>query len=131
VVRRDSPDPPHAARSRDQYLADINTCLQHLRAGDSYELCLTNQIEMDLDVDPLDLYRHLRRANPAPFAAYLRFGDLAVLSSSPERFLRVSRDGDAEARPIKGTSRRGATPAGDSRLAAALAADEKNRAENL
>jgi para-aminobenzoate synthetase len=86
---------------------------------------------LETDADPLDLYRHLRRANPAPFAAYLRFGDLTVLSSSPERFLRVSRDGEAEARPIKGTSRRGATPAEDTRLAAALAADEKNRAENL
>ncbi len=135
VVRRDSPDAPHTAphlsRSRDHYLEDIETCLDHLRAGDSYELCLTNQLQLDLDVDPLDLYRHLRRANPAPFAAYLRFGDLAVLSSSPERFLRVSRDGEAEARPIKGTSRRGAMPAEDAALAAALAADEKNRAENL
>jgi para-aminobenzoate synthetase len=79
----------------------------------------------------LDLYRRLRRANPAPFAAYLRFGDLAVLSSSPERFLRVGRDRTAEARPIKGTSRRGATPEEDAALAAALGADEKNRAENL
>jgi para-aminobenzoate synthetase len=86
---------------------------------------------LETDADPLDLYRHLRRANPAPFSAYLRFGDLAVLSSSPERFLRVSRNGEAEARPIKGTSRRGATPTEDIRLAAALAADEKNRAENL
>jgi len=131
VVRRDSPDAPHTARTRDQYLADIETCLQHLRAGDSYELCLTNQIQLDLDIDPLDLYRHLRRANPAPFAAYLRFGALAVLSSSPERFLRVGSDGMAEARPIKGTSRRGSTPAEDAALATALAADEKNRAENL
>jgi para-aminobenzoate synthetase len=131
VVRRDSPDPPHTARTRDQYLADIETCLQHLRNGDSYELCLTNQIQMELDVDPLDLYLALRRANPAPFAAYLRLGDLAVLSSSPERFLRVRRDGEAEARPIKGTSRRGSSPGEDAALAAALAADEKNRAENL
>jgi para-aminobenzoate synthetase len=131
VVRRDSPDPPHPARTKVQYLADIDTCLQHLRDGDSYELCLTNQLELDLDVDPLDLYRALRRANPAPFAAYLRLGDLTVLSSSPERFLRVSGDGEAEARPIKGTSRRGATAEEDEALAAALAADEKNRAENL
>jgi anthranilate/para-aminobenzoate synthase component I len=88
-------------------------------------------LSLETDADPLDLYRALRRANPAPFAAYLRFGDLAVLSSSPERFLRLDRRGEAEARPIKGTSRRGATPAEDAHLAAALAADEKNRAENL
>jgi para-aminobenzoate synthetase len=130
-----SPDPPPAApnlaRPREQYLSDIEASLDHLLDGDSYEICLTNQLQLDLDVDPLDLYRALRKANPAPFASYLRFGDLTVLSSSPERFLRVGRDGQAEARPIKGTSRRGATPEEDAELAAALAADEKNRAENL
>jgi para-aminobenzoate synthetase len=119
------------ARTCEQYLEDVETSLDHLVAGDSYEICLTNQLSLETDADPLDLYRQLRRANPAPFAAYLRFGDLTVLSSSPERFLRVSREGEAEARPIKGTSRRGATPAEDAQLAAALAADEKNRAENL
>ena len=135
VVRGGSPGSPHTSptltRSREQYLEDIATCLGHLLEGDSYEICLTNQIQMDLDVDPLDLYLALRRANPAPFASYLRFGDLAVLSSSPERFLRIGRDGEAEARPIKGTSRRGADHAEDAALASALAADEKNRAENL
>jgi len=131
VVRGGSPGPPPTARNKDQYLADIETCLQHLRNGDSYELCLTNQMELDLDVDPLELYLRLRRANPAPFAAYLHLGDLTVLSSSPERFLRVRQNGEAEARPIKGTSRRGSTPEEDARLAATLAADEKNRAENL
>jgi para-aminobenzoate synthetase len=135
VVRRGSPDRPLStlslSRTRGQYLEDINTCIQHLLEGDSYEICLTNQLQVELEVDPLDLYLRLREVNPAPFASYLRFGDLAVLSSSPERFLRVNRDGAAEARPIKGTSRRGATPEEDARLATALAADEKNRAENL
>jgi para-aminobenzoate synthetase len=129
------PDSPPStlsiARSREQYLDDVETSLDHLLAGDSYEICLTNQLSLDCDIDPLDLYRSLRRANPAPFSAYLRFGDLAVLSSSPERFLRVGRDGQAEARPIKGTSHRGADPVEDAQLAAALATDEKNRAENL
>jgi len=135
VVRRPSPDSPLSAasltRSRSQYLEDVETSLDHLLAGDSYEICLTNELSLETDADPLDLYLRLRQANPAPFSAYLRFGDLAVLSSSPERFLRVDRSGEAEARPIKGTSRRGATPAEDAPLAAALAADEKNRAENL
>ncbi|HEX6456728.1 MAG TPA: aminodeoxychorismate synthase component I, partial [Solirubrobacterales bacterium] len=130
--------PPHSsfsdlslARPEEQYLEDVEASLDHLLAGDSYEICLTNQLSLDTDADPLDLYRRLRRANPAPFAAYLKLGDLAVLSSSPERFLRVSRDGEAEARPIKGTSRRGVTSDEDASLAVALAADEKNRAENL
>ncbi|HWO48165.1 MAG TPA: chorismate-binding protein, partial [Solirubrobacterales bacterium] len=134
-VRRPSPgattSAPSLSRSREQYLEDVETSLDHLRAGDSYEICLTNELSLETEADPLDLYRRLRRVNPAPFAAYLRFGDLTVLSSSPERFLRVSRDGEAEARPIKGTSRRGTTAAEDAQLAAALAADEKNRAENL
>jgi para-aminobenzoate synthetase len=119
------------ARSRARYLANIEACRDHLVAGDSYELCLTNQLELDHEGDPLDLYRRLRRANPAPYSAYLRFGGLAVLSSSPERFLRIGADGSVETRPIKGTCRRSADPAEDSRLAEELRASEKNRAENL
>jgi para-aminobenzoate synthetase len=119
------------ARPHAQYLEDVETSIGHLLDGDSYEICLTNQLRFETDTDPLDLCLRLRRVNPAPFAAYLRFGDLSILSSSPERFLRVSRAREAEARPIKGTSRRGATPEEDAGLAATLAGDEKNRAENL
>jgi para-aminobenzoate synthetase len=131
------PDPPRLdldfrpARSRERYLEDIAACEQHLAEGESYEVCLTNTISTEVDTDPLALYRRLRRINPAPYSAYLRFGELAVLSSSPERFLAVDREGEVEARPIKGTSRRGADPEEDARLAARLADDEKNRAENL
>jgi para-aminobenzoate synthetase len=125
------PNSPNLARSREQYLEDVEASIDHLLAGDSYEICLTNQVSAEIDVCPLDLYRRLRHANPAPFASYLRLGDLAVLSSSPERFLRVNREGEAEARPIKGTSRRGSSPDEDAALAASLGADEKNRAENL
>jgi len=118
-------------RSVSRYRKDIAACKDYLTAGHSYEICLTNTLAGEVGVEPLELYRALRRANPAPFAAYLRFGDLAVLSSSPERFLLVDRERRAEARPIKGTSRRSADPAEDARLAAALAADEKSRAENV
>jgi para-aminobenzoate synthetase len=132
--RREPPTAPvefRLARPRQRYLADIAACKESLLDGDSYEVCLTNSIAAEVKVEPLDLYMELRRVNPAPFASYLRFGDLAVLSSSPERFLRVDRHGEAEARPIKGTARRGDSPAEDMRLAEDLRTSEKNRAENL
>jgi para-aminobenzoate synthetase len=121
----------HLSRSAQGYLADIDACKRYLTAGHSYEICLTNRVVAEIAPDPLRLYRALRRANPAPFAAYLRFGDLAVLSSSPERFLRIGRNRWAEARPIKGTSRRDPNPAEDARLAIALGADAKSSAENV
>ena len=119
------------SRSHEQYLRDIATCKQRLIEGETYEICLTNRISVELDAEPLALYRHLRRVNPAPFSAYLRFGERAILSSSPERFLSVGRDRWVEAKPIKGTCPRGKTPAEDVRLAEELRLGEKNRAENL
>jgi para-aminobenzoate synthetase len=119
------------ARDREGYLADIEECKRLLAEGESYEICLTNEVRAEVDAEPLELYRRLRRVNPAPFSAFLRFGGLAVLGSSPERFLRVGRDGEVEARPVKGTCRRDERPAEDARLAAELRRDEKTRAENL
>ncbi len=118
-------------RSADRYREDIGVCKDYLRAGHSYEICLTNTLAGEVVAEPLELYRTLRRVNPAPFAAYLRFGDRAVLSSSPERFLSIDCQRWAEARPIKGTSPRSADTGDDARLAAALAADGKSRAENV
>jgi para-aminobenzoate synthetase len=119
------------ARSRECYLEEIAECKRLLAEGETYEVCLTNRVEAETKAEPLALYRALRRVNPAPFSAYLRFGHAAVLSSSPERFLGIGRDRWVEAKPIKGTCRRGANPAEDVRLADHLRSDEKNRAENL
>jgi para-aminobenzoate synthetase len=119
------------ARSHERYLEEIAECKQLLAEGETYEVCLTNAVVADANPRPLDLYRTLRRVNPAPFSSFVRFGDTAVLSSSPERFLRVGPDRWVEAKPIKGTSRRGDAPAEDVRLAERLRGDEKNRAENL
>jgi para-aminobenzoate synthetase len=118
-------------RGRTQYLADIERSQAELAAGESYEVCLTDQISTDASPDPFALYRRLRRSNPSPFAALLRFGDTAIVSSSPERFLSVARDGAVQARPIKGTISRAEDPAEDAARKAELATDEKTRAEHL
>ena len=119
------------SRSHQQYLDDIEACKRYLVDGETYEICLTNKITAEVSPDPLPLYRTLRRINPAPFSAYLRMGEAAVISSSPERFLSIGRDRWAEAKPIKGTTRRAKDPAEDVRLAEELRTGEKNRAENL
>jgi para-aminobenzoate synthetase len=118
-------------RGREQYLADIARCQAEMAAGESYEVCLTDQISTDAAPDPFHLYRTLRRANPAPFAAYLKLGEAAIVSSSPERFLSVDRERRVEARPIKGTSSRAADPERDAALRAELTEDEKTYAEHL
>ena len=120
-----------SGRGREQYLADIARCQAALTAGESYEVCLTDQIHTDASPEPFALYRGLRRRNPAPFAAYLRLGELTVLSSSPERFLSVDRDRRVEARPIKGTAPRSTDPVVDEARRAELLNDEKTFAEHL
>jgi para-aminobenzoate synthetase len=127
----DSPVEFRLSRSHDTYIDDINRCKDYLTEGESYEICLTNKVWTDPVPDPLRLYRILRHINPAPFSALLRFGDAAVVSSSPERFLKIHRDGWVEAKPIKGTCGRGHDPEEDRRLSEHLRTDEKNRAENL
>lgn len=119
------------ARSETRYRQDIARALEYIRDGESYELCLTTQVRATVDVDPLALFRLLRVRNPAPFASYLRLGDLAIVSASPERFVRIAADGRVESRPIKGTRRRGRTPLEDRRLRDELASSAKDRAENL
>ncbi|MEU6170439.1 aminodeoxychorismate synthase component I [Streptantibioticus parmotrematis] len=118
---------------RDRYLELIAIAQEEIAAGETYEINLTNMAEADLpqDADPWEAYRLLRRASPAPFGALLRFGEVSVLSTSPERFLRVTADGRAESRPIKGTRPRGATPEQDALLRRELGACEKDRSENL
>ena len=104
---------------------------ERIEAGDLYQACLTRRLDRPVPADPWSLYARLRSANPAPFGAYLELPDAVVLGSSPERFLRVTAEGWAESRPIKGTRPRGASPEEDRRLRAELAASPKDRAENL
>ena len=121
----------NSGRGRERYLADIASSQAELAAGESYEVCLTDQFSTSTSPDPFVLYRHLRRSNPAPFAAFLKFGDRAIVSSSPERFLSVDRDRRVEARPIKGTISRSDDPVVDAARRDELQDDEKTMAEHL
>jgi para-aminobenzoate synthetase len=130
------PAPPGTLRfelhdSPETYLANIAACRREIIEGETYEVCLTTELRSDGSLDPLRAYRALRARNPAPFAALLRLGEQSVLSSSPERFLRVDRDGVVESRPMKGTAARVAEPFEDACRAAELRRDKKTRAENL
>jgi para-aminobenzoate synthetase len=120
-----------AREGRDAYLASIAACLHEIVEGETYEVCLTTQLHSDGPIDPLAGYRALRARNPAPHAALIRLGEISVLSSSPERFLRVDRERMVESKPIKGTAARAAHPIEDAYRAAALRGDDKSRAENL
>jgi len=126
-------EPPQftLATGHDDYVRLIAECQDRIAAGESYEICLTNQLRVETGASPLAYYEALREQNPAPYSAFLHLDDVDVACSSPERFLRIDAGGTVESRPIKGTSRRGSTPEEDGALRAALAASEKNRAENL
>jgi para-aminobenzoate synthetase len=114
-----------------QYAALVRECQTQIRHGESYEICLTNEITAAVTADPLATFLELRRISPAPYAALLRSGHVSVLSASPERFLKISASGHIQAKPIKGTRRRGDDPLDDAQLARSLGESEKDRAENL
>jgi para-aminobenzoate synthetase len=115
------------SRYRDLILASQYEILQ----GETYELCLTNQLQGQGKLDALAAYRALRARNPAPYSAYLQHQDLNILCASPELFLHVGLDRQVDAKPIKGTAARGSDSAEDAAIARHLREDEKTRAENL
>ncbi|CAN6173466.1 unnamed protein product [Urochloa humidicola] len=121
-------------KSKDQYITDVQSCLDYIRDGESYELCFTTQMKRRVDyINALQLYLKLRKQNPAPYAAWLNFSseNLSICCSSPERFLRLDRDKILEAKPIKGTIARGRTSEEDECLRLQLKYSEKDQAENL
>ncbi len=116
--------------SREDYLKAVARVIEYIRAGDIFQANLTQRLLAHAGQDTLDLYERLRQVNPAPFAGLMRWDDWAVVSASPERFLRV--DGrEVETRPIKGTRRRERGPEADLFTRDELRESEKDQAENV
>jgi para-aminobenzoate synthetase len=118
-----------------EYESKVLACQSSIRAGDSYELCLTDQTTITLRKSPTpasswSLYKTLRQRQPAPFGSYLRLGTATLVSSSPERFLKWDSNGKCELRPMKGTVRKSAEVS-TLEQATALLDIPKEKAENL
>lgn len=113
-----------------EYAALIERCRELIRAGIAYQLCLTTRFTVPGAHDGVAVYRRLRSATPAHHGGFIRIGGRSLLSASPEQFLHAE-DGVIRTRPIKGTRPRGADAAHDAALASELAADAKERAENV
>jgi para-aminobenzoate synthetase component 1 len=116
---------------RPDYLAAVARVREYILAGDIFQANLSQRFEAPLTPSPWTFYRTLRRVNPAPFGAFFDVPGAPVLSTSPERFLRVNAAGHVETRPIKGTRARGVGPEHDAALGQALTESAKDRAENL
>ena len=112
------------------YQTMVRKLIEHLRDGDAYVANLSQRMRVLGGASPSAMYRYLRAHNPAPFGAYLDYGDATVASASPERFLQV-RSGVVETRPIKGTRPRGETQEQDLALRRELEDSEKDHAELL
>ncbi|MFD0822077.1 anthranilate synthase component I, partial [Micromonospora zhanjiangensis] len=130
--------PPGTARCRTPdggYQTSVGTAKEAIRAGECFQIVLSQRFERDTEADPLDIYRVLRTTNPSPYMYLLRFDGFDIVGSSPEAHLKVTAGERGERRamlhPIAGTRPRGETPQADARLAAGLLADPKERAEHV
>ncbi|TDT99362.1 anthranilate synthase component 1 [Azorhizobium sp. AG788] len=135
-IAHPAPEPFHGAveatsnTTEADFCAMVEKAKDYIRAGDIFQVVLSQRFESPFTLPPFALYRALRRINPAPFLVYLNFAGFSVVCSSPEILVRL-RDGKVTIRPIAGTRRRGASPTEDEALATELLADPKERAEHL
>lgn len=119
--------------SRAEYMEKFHYIKEAIKRGDIYQANLTRKFfgTTQTQLQPFDIFRNLCEISPAPYSAFFKCNDFYVVSSSPERFLHIDNNGNANTRPIKGSSARCPDPTGDKFARKALASSEKDRAENL
>lgn len=116
--------------TRESFAKAINTCTEYIRAGDIFQVVISQRFSLDRICEPLEVYRSLRVVNPSPFMFLLRTPAVTLVGASPEVMCRV-QEGTVTVRPLAGTRPRGRTPAEDSKLAEDLLSDAKERAEHV
>ena len=116
--------------TREEFEAAVRDCIEYIHAGDIFQVVLSQRLSLDIECDPLEIYRSLRVLNPSPFMFFLRSDKCTLVGSSPEIMCRVV-DGEVTVRPLAGTRRRGATEEEDRELEKDLLSDEKERAEHV
>lgn len=131
VPREDPPAVPWTSDcTREEFEAAVSRCQEYIRAGDIFQVVISQRLAHETTASPLDVYRALRVVNPSPFMFLLQTPSSTLVGSSPEIMVRVE-DGTITIRPLAGTRKRGATEAEDRRLAEELLADPKERAEHV
>lgn len=116
--------------TKEDYMAAVQRMIQYIVEGDIYIANMTQQLQIASPMHPFEMFWRLRSDNPSPFGGYLNYGDLKIVSASPERFLQM-RKGHIQTRPIKGTRKRGSTPAEDAALKLELEHSGKDKSELL
>jgi para-aminobenzoate synthetase component I len=116
--------------THEAYLEAVAKAREFICAGDIFQVNISQRFDTELNTPPYELYKRLRKINPAPFANYFNFDGVSIVGASPERFLKLRGD-IVETRPIKGTKPRGKTPEADRALAESLVKSAKDRAENI
>jgi len=131
-LRPVEPAEPTITRQRTQpeFEAAVREAVEDIKAGEAFQVVVSQRFEAECDADPLDVYRVLRRSNPSPYMYLLRLDGLAVVGSSPEALVTVN-DRHVLTHPIAGSQPRGATPEADAANEARLLSDPKERAEHL
>ncbi len=121
---------PRSNFTRTEFEAAVNRCVEYIRAGDIFQVVISQRWELPNLCDPFEVYRTLRVVNPSPFMFFVRTPSVTLVGSSPEVMCRVV-DGITTVRPLAGTRPRGKSPKEDQELAAELLADPKERAEHV
>lgn len=128
---RDGARPPvHSSMPRGAYQQAVEASKELIRAGDIFQVVLSQRFDFDLDADPFDVYRVLRQINPSPYMYFVRSPEVTLVGASPEPLVKID-GGRVISRPIAGTRRRGSTDIEDRALGAELAEDPKERAEHV